>query len=334
MISVHSTDTAVADLLAQDRVLAVMDFTALNPELATTADQPWANDARWIPTPLPILPGSRSASREIWCVDQPVKTGSQGNIRYSASDDVLMASYRVSDRQGDLAQISEAAYQEILHWLSDQPQRHLWRIWNVFSGINRGDGDQERYRVFCAGRHQAFSRSAARIGLADEQYPAASAIGGEQPELLVVFLAGTQPSRQVENPRQVSAYHYPRQYGPKSPAFARASWVGQPESDDGCLLVSGTASIVGHESLHLGDWRKQLEETHRNIEALVDAASTKSRLKPQALRLYLRDGSSELAVVSAMKELWGAETPIAAVRGDICREELLLEIEGVWAPEK
>ena len=53
-----------------------------------------------------------------------------------------------------------------------------------------------------------------------------------------VALTGTP----VENPRQVSAYRYPREYGPQSPTFARALLPPSPRVP---LLLSGTASIDG-----------------------------------------------------------------------------------------
>jgi hypothetical protein len=58
----------------------------------------------------------------------------------------------------------------------------------------------------------------------------------------------------------VSAYDYPRQYGPAAPSFSRAALTPDP-----LLLISGTASIVGHASVHLGDVTAQLEETLANL---------------------------------------------------------------------
>ena len=57
--------------------------------------------------------------------------------------------------------------------------------------------------------------------------------------------------------------------------FARAALV--PNGRGAQLLVSGTASIVGHESLHIGDPDRQLEETARNFEALVDTGDARRR---------------------------------------------------------
>ena len=85
---------------------------------------------------------------------------------------------------------------------------------------------------------------------------------------------------QIENPRQLSASLYPPRYGLRSPMFARAALV--PNGRGAQLLVSGTASIVGHESLHIGDPERQLEETARNFEALVETAMRADSGRPRA----------------------------------------------------
>ena len=75
----------------------------------------------------------------------------------------------------------------------------------------------------------------------------------------------------VENPRQVSAYHYSRRFGAIPPCFARATLLtcgGEP-----LLIVGGTASVVGEESRHIGDLHGQTQETFRNLASVVAAAS-------------------------------------------------------------
>ena len=93
--------------------------------------------------------------------------------------------------------------------------------------------------------------------------------------VVVYFLAGRVAPVFVENPRQVSAYHYPREYGTHSPVFSRAALLRQAQSLT--LFISGTASIVGHRSLHLGDTAAQTRETLTNIEALLGEANRTAR---------------------------------------------------------
>src|SRR5690606_13866131 len=88
----------------------------------------------------------------------------------------------------------------------------------------------------------------------------------------------------VENPRQVSAYRYPRQYGPTPPAFARAMLSPAKQ-----LLVSGTASVVGHASHHVGDAAAQLDETARNLDSLMRTAGIGPLGAESLLKLYVRN---------------------------------------------
>ncbi|MFZ2492241.1 MAG: Rid family hydrolase, partial [Thermoanaerobaculia bacterium] len=154
--------------------------------------------------------------------------------------------------------------------------------------------------------------------------PAASAVGMDGGGLATYFLAAREPGTQVENPRQVAAYCYPRQYGPKSPSFSRATIYG------GTVLVSGTASVVGHETVHAGDVRAQLDETLRNIDVVLSRAIERGGLANiVALKTYVRHAQDHALIAEGLT----AATPSGAqrifLRSDICRSDLLLEIEAI-----
>ncbi len=102
--------------------------------------------------------------------------------------------------------------------------------------------------------------------------PAACALGSPAGSpLSIYFLAARRPPKMIENPRQTSAYHYPPKFGRHRPIFSRACVWGEPGS--GQLFVSGTASIVGHETIHRGDVVAQTRETMVNIGALLEEAN-------------------------------------------------------------
>ena len=133
-------------------------------------------------------------------------------------------------------------------------------MWNYVGGINEHDEGRERYQLFCAGRHDAFVAAGYHH---DVDLPAASAVGMRGRGLVTYFLAAREPGVQVENPRQVAAYRYPPEYGPKSPSFSRATiWKDR-------VFVSGTSSVLGHATVHHDDVAAQLEETLRNIETVL-----------------------------------------------------------------
>ena len=148
--------------------------------------------------------------------------------------------------------------------------------------------------------------------------------------LVVYFLAGRTAPSFVENPRQLSAYHYPRQYGSHSPVFSRATLWRQP--DGLALFISGTASIVGHRSLHIGDTAAQTRETLTNIEALLAEANRVARgvhfqLGALALKVYVRRPADLSVIKAELSAALGDSARVIYLRADICRQDLLVEIE-------
>ena len=205
---------------------------------------------------------------------------------------------------------------------------HLLRVWNYLPDINVESGGMERYRQFNSARqHVLRERGRALSG----SVPAASALGAARGSpLLVYFLAGRTPARFVENPRQVSAYDYPRQYGPHSPVFSRAALVRQGSTL--ALFISGTASIVGHRSTHVGDTAAQTRETLTNIEALLAQANATAGgryfdIGSLACKVYVRRPGDLALVQAQLMPALAAGARCLYLQADICRQDLLVEIE-------
>jgi enamine deaminase RidA (YjgF/YER057c/UK114 family) len=186
--------------------------------------------------------------------------------------------------------------------------------------------------LFCKGRSEAF---AAQYGdTFPDRLPAASAVGCPGDTLVVHLIASREPGIHVENPRQVPAFRYPERYGPKSPSFARGTVA--PSGWNGALFVSGTASIVGHESVFPGDPGRQTEETMRNVEAVLDTANVPGRGGPlgprlSSLRVYVRFPDQQEAIRAAILASTRTAVPTTWIQAEICREELLVEIEATAA---
>jgi chorismate lyase / 3-hydroxybenzoate synthase len=209
------------------------------------------------------------------------------------------------------------AYEQLFRAAGDF---HLIRIWNHIAGLNDGDGDAERYRRFCIGRHEAF----AAAGWSKERFPSASGVGMRGGALAVYALAARDEGTQIENPRQVSAYDYPRTYGPRSPSFARATVAA------GLLLTAGTSSVVGHRTAHADDVAAQLDETLVNLDALARSAGAAGLGVFDRLKIYLRRRDDYALVAARLaRELPRAQTLF--LESDICRGDLLVEIEAVGA---
>lgn len=271
------------------------------------------------------------AFTEVWKSHAPLTRGQRENIAYSQSEHILMGHMTVAEQDfGDLDAATFAAYRRIYSFTRRQGFAHPLRVWNYLPDINGREARLERYQAFCQGRHRALQTRAT----ASRQLPAASAIGTRGGGFVIYFLAAREPGMQVENPRQVSAFHYPRHYSPKSPSFSRA--VVKRWGTAAHLYISGTASIVGHESRHTADTLAQLDETLSNLDALVRHASARHPLDIQSVRelsllkVYVRDADDRDAIFARLTNRLSTDIPMLMLQGDICRADLRLEIEGIY----
>ncbi len=269
---------------------------------------------------------------EQWVSTLPVQHGWDEGFGYSHNGEVLFGSiYLPEAGLADMDAAMLRTYSDLEQLLRRRGYPHCLRIWNFISGINAGDGDDERYRQFSVGRGRALALKPDF----EKQLPAATAIGMAEPGMVIYFLAGKAPGIPVENPRQVSAYQYPRQYGPQSPSFSRATLIGT--GDDARLLVSGTASVVGHASLHPGDPLRQFDETLANLDAVLanamqrHFADASAAAQLESVKLYLRDARHLERITPHFARLRGPlDAPLMCLHGDICRNDLILEAEAVF----
>lgn len=267
---------------------------------------------------------------EMWSSDQPVTRGQLNGVTFSKTATHITGYLESPMPPGPTADTAKTMLQRVLTLLRELQFAHLMRIWNYVPDINDVSDGLEQYQQFCVGRHDAFFESGFETASA---FPAATAVGGRNPALSIFFLATNLPITSVENPRQVSAFHYPAQYGPRSPSFARAVLAqGTPGNEQ--LYISGTASVVGHRSVHQ-EVGLQTEQTLLNMRALVEEAGRQSPSSPRwrdvrALKVYLREaGDLERVRPIVASALPGA--PMIVLEADICRRELKVEIEGVWS---
>jgi len=283
---------------------------------------------------------------EVWRVAGPQNRlasgkSAQARVQYRHSEDLLFGSLTIAEQaietHGEasaLLRATEIAYQEIFDVLEETDHRHLIRIWNYLPDINaQADGD-ERYRHFNSARQMAFRKSGrATMGTV----PAACALGSPTGSpISIYFLAARRPPNMIENPRQTSAYHYPPKFGKHSPIFSRACVWGESGSisGNGRLFVSGTASIVGHETIHRGDVVAQTRETLVNIGALLEEANRvvgadRYSLDGLKLKVYVRNPADLPAIQATLAQLLRPAAAIVYLQADVCREDLLVEIEAV-----
>jgi chorismate lyase / 3-hydroxybenzoate synthase len=294
-------------------------------------DMPGASQAS-VASGTPSL-SPRGAVVDAWFSDGPLARGQCGSVRWVHNGHWLFGTLALDEAIEDapLAELSARVYADVFDTLSKTGCGHLLRLWNYLPGINADAGGMERYRQFNSGRQKAFleARQAAFEGA-----PAACALGTRDGPLRVHFLAGRRAALPLENPRQTSAYHYPRDYGPHSPTFSRAA-LADAGGGQVALLISGTSSIVGHETVHAGDAVAQTVETLTNLRAVIDAAHQRCNarfdLATAACTLYVRRADDAPVIRQIFDVAVGAESPAArhavVVQADICRADLLVEIE-------
>ena len=252
---------------------------------------------------------------------EAVATGRFGRVSWTQAGDYLWLAITAPQLEGaSLQSLTREAYLELLACARKFQFPRFVRLWNYLDGINRGEGDNENYRQFCLGRYQAFLRA----GVGEEEFPAASALGRRSSNLLIYGLATRQLCQHLENPVQTSAYEYPREYGHASPSFARATLSG------GHLFISGTASILKSRSLHVDDVVAQTQLSCQNIEQVLKRAQSASGhpWTMDLLKIYVRRPGDKPGIAEVIQRYF-PQAQWLWLQADICREELLVEIEGV-----
>lgn len=288
--------------------------------------------------PLSLLE-KRAELHEFFLIDSVPTTQefsiSSGTIRYSKTCEFVFG-YIQTEQHSTLKRLEETsrqAYRAMLQLCLDLQAPNLLRIWNYVPHINEAEGITERYRLFNIGRKKAFDDYPLIV---HNRYPAACALGTFDNILRIVFLASIHKPHYIENPRQTNSCFYPERYGIVPPLFSRAILL--PQHTGATLFISGTASIVGHKSRHKNNIQAQVYETLQNLNTILLRANmiikkqTKYtdtlyflNLNELFYRVYIRF-PEHLQIVRNILQQAGIRKAVY-VRADICRTELLLEIE-------
>ncbi|WP_067699739.1 FkbO/Hyg5 family chorismatase [Nocardia jejuensis] len=272
---------------------------------------------------------------EIWTVDEPIVTGQIDEITYAHTAEYLFAATVIPEQDG-YADAALAAYRSIFKLTSNLDFPNLFRVWNFIGGIvDPNAAGEEIYRDFVVGRSEAFKNYQDGLG----KIPAATGIGTRSRGIAIAVLASrTLRPQHVENSRQLPAYEYPREYGPKSPNFARATILQDPQRPGSQpLFVSGTASILGHETVHRDDIVRQTQTVLENIEHLISAENIAGQglsgghklTDLHGLKVYVKHEEHLDTVREIVSEAVGPDAEVRYLNVDVCREDLLVEIEGL-----
>jgi len=176
-------------------------------------------------------------------------------------------------------------------------------------------------------------------------YPAATGIGQDTGGVIIAFIALSESDmisiKPIVNPGQIDAHAYSELVLEGSskqkctPKFERAKLVTIGSRN--YIYVSGTASIQGELTVHEGDVEKQTLTTIENIKRLFSRENQKSlglefdvsKVQFSHLRVYVKHKED----IPAVKKICFAELNCKSclfLESDVCREELLVEIEGLF----
>ncbi|HEY9174381.1 MAG TPA: RidA family protein [Verrucomicrobiae bacterium] len=219
------------------------------------------------------------------------------------------------------------------------------RTWLYLGGIVEGEGPAQRYRELNRARAHFYHNLPFLAGRLPRDrrrpaYPASTGIGTEGHGLMMSAIALATEREDIiavplENPRQTAAYDYAAHYSPQSPKFSRAMALSCGTYST--IFLSGTASITDSETQHPDDAVAQTHETLDNITSLISEENLARHGLPGLgttveglglVRVYVKR-QADYARVRAVCEQRLGELPVIYATADICRPELLVEIEGI-----
>lgn len=206
------------------------------------------------------------------------------------------------------------------------PINSIIRQWNYIEQITKFDGENQHYQMFNNARSEFYSKTTWENG-----YPAATGIGANLGGVLVdldavVFSNPDSYATPIDNKLQVAAHAYSEgvlanaNCKKTTPKFERAK--SMTFGDKKVVYISGTAAIRGEESLIGVGLEQQLHITMENIDQLIGEAKLKM------LRVYLKD-KSFFEEAERLLNAYHLNIPISYMWADVCRDELLIEIEGI-----
>ena len=223
---------------------------------------------------------------------------------------------------------------------------NVFRTWLYQGSIVLPEGDSQRYKELNAARSDFFygmrflERFLPRDVKYGAVYPGSTGIGADDVDVAMSCMAIKSQRDDIivapiENPLQTSAFDYSERYSPQSPKFSRA--VALAFNDRARVYVSGTASIVDQKTVHVDDPEGQTNQTLDNIEALIAGENLErygvrgfdANLKDLATaRVYVKKPEHYDAIRAICeKRLKGV--PTVYTYADVCRDDLLVEVEGI-----
>ncbi len=211
------------------------------------------------------------------------------------------------------------------------------RQWNYIGSIVSYKGSKQNYQEFNDARSAYYAKGQWQNG-----YPAATGIGAEGEGIIVGGIAFKCEGCifPIDNPLQVAAHVYSKRVlvdddanaVKSTPKFERAKLIER--AGGACCFVSGTAAIRGEESVDASSAAMQTVRTIENIEHLVSKENLVRfgckpyELKYVRLHVFVKEAKDYDAVREVVEKAY-PHIPVVYSIADVCRQELLVEIEGI-----
>ena len=261
---------------------------------------------------------------EIWEVPEMVNRDKYNDINIVKNKNCLFGSVLI-DNKGSYEEVKQEIQKKYADFfkLSNKDNMSIVKIWHYLPDLLKlYPYNKTNYSLLCEARERVYKEL-----YNNSNYPAATVIGIEGNKILIYFLAVTCKNYQIlENSRQVSSYNYPQNIFSEKPMFSRAVSFSFQNEVSKKVVISGTASIKGYQSMHNSDVMKQLEEALENYKTFAKLEDNPSNI----CRVYLskKQKNNYLSVIEKLEIFFGSNKYILLF-GDICRKELLIEIEGI-----
>jgi enamine deaminase RidA (YjgF/YER057c/UK114 family) len=249
---------------------------------------------------------------------------------------------------GNILFRSETAFRQLHHILEEEGMdfSDIIRQWNYIEQItetlDQNNSPSQHYQIFNDVRSKYYQLSNFKNG-----FPAATGIGMDFGGIIIDAIAARFDHENsiiaVKSPVQLDAYTYSKEvlaennamcdFRRTTPKFERAKILNPSEKK--WILISGTAAISGQASDDQLSVQHQTEMTIQNILRLISMENiskhgiiTNEKATFQSLRVYVKY-KTDIPEVKAVCIKYFPELPIIYVVADICRPELLVEIEGL-----
>ena len=308
-------------------------FIALRPLVSLVAQKPLVGELV-----LEVHSLEKTADEAVVIEEQETAWGRYLRIKAANYLEIIAGGLCADDLSLPICEQSEQAFckaEEILK-AEEMNFGDIVRQWNYLERITDLIHGNQCYQDFNDVRSRFYASSEWLYG-----YPAATGIGTQYGGVQIDFNAvkGNIDIVPLDNDWQRAAHDYSDNVlishridsEKETPKFERGKLLTDQSLK--MIYISGTAAIRGEDSIMDRNVLLQTEITLENIQHLIGLEEGRKNLpehsgKLELLRVYLKN-ETDVHVVKKDLDKLCSDVPIAYLYADVCREELLVEIEGI-----